>query len=340
MYKFGKNKKSQISMEFLMTMGLLSIIFISALIINNSRRQGVDEYKEMMDMKAPCDKVTSMISNVYAMGHGSKIMSSIDYDMTLLGQTRQVLIWAKKDDKNLTYFCFYMPYNVTNAYNTSFKIPRFTDFTVANFFGSVEIYNHILTDNLVLWLRMDEYNKIYSIKDWSNKMHNVEINDVDCSIAGFRGGGCKFSHENASIMVTDFNNYSYDWTISLWVNIENDNDRMNLLISDINETVANDKWGYIDLFNGGNSNIRFNNTNTNELSSQINKEEWVHIAYTANTSNLVLYINGVLNKSIGLNYPINLDSLIIGSAFDSGIAKSFYESYFNYIDLSDGQIIR
>jgi hypothetical protein len=359
-----KRKKSQISMEFLMSMGLLSIIFASALVINNFRREDVNRYKEMMELKGPCDKVTSMISNVHAMGHGASIKANIDYNMTILGQTRQILIWEKKDMRNLTYYCSYMPYGVTNAYNTSFTIPSYSKFTITNFFGNVEIYDDSLNDGLVLWLRMDEYDRMRTIEDWSDKKHNnIEINNtVNCNINGFRNKACYFDGNTGYINISEQLTTNESGTISLWFNRKGNSttsDSYEHLISGRpNET----ERYYIMTRDTSKVYVNLNHAFVPVFIDNINNNQWYNIILSWDSGYYNVYLNGT-KKIDNSPYLVRLNPTgwILGRLFDKNghffngtiddvkvynrsltqkEVTRLYESYFNYVERNIDRFVK
>ncbi|MFT4302997.1 MAG: hypothetical protein ACMXYG_00380 [Candidatus Woesearchaeota archaeon] len=201
-------KKSQVSMEFIMTTGMMLALFLSMFIIAEFRKREIVEYEDNVEFSYPCNYITSMINNVYAMGDGARIKGSIKHNFTIFGQDRLVLVWQQIDEKQKTFYCSFIPYNVTNAYNTSFTIPRFSTFTVVNFLGNVEIYDDSLNEGLVFWARMDEYGQLGKLYDWSEKNNYIELhNEINCNAEGFRKKGCYLNKDKS--IPADYSNGEY-----------------------------------------------------------------------------------------------------------------------------------
>ena len=215
-----RKQKAQISMEFLLSVGLMMMMFVAIMLIVNFRRTEILEYQDMIELKNPCDQVTSLITNAYALGPGGKIkIDSLEYNVTILGTSRLVLIWEKEDKNNRTYYCPFTPFNVTNSYNTSFTIPKHTNITFANNDYNVEVRESVLEDGLVLWFRMDGNDTRTTIKDSSNSRKTGTLSgSSDCSSTGFRKKSCTFTSAASGFIDTNYYHEGSSGTISYWFN--------------------------------------------------------------------------------------------------------------------------
>lgn len=148
--------KSQVSMEFLLTMGMMMLVFISLVLLTNSGQVEIDEYRGEMELKNPCDYLVGLITNVYVMGDGAKLQDRIEYDFTIFGQNNLILISDTEGFINKTFYCKYSPLNVTNGYTTAFKIPMYNDFTVENVDGEIEIKDSAQDIGITGLWKMDE----------------------------------------------------------------------------------------------------------------------------------------------------------------------------------------
>lgn len=219
-----KYRKSQVSMEFLLTTGIFLLVFIGVLALTHSKKVEILDFKEEMEIKSPCTYFSSILSNVYALGPGTEMTSSLDYNITVLGKTNQIMAWKMKEGRNVTYYCTYPSFDVTNTYNTSFTIPRFTNFTVVNRNNVIEVRESVLDNGIVLWLKMDEVNQsggTNTSPDLSDYKHKAElIGSIDCTQEGYEGrtNGCLFDGTDDYITITDANSLEpNNLTISAWI---------------------------------------------------------------------------------------------------------------------------
>jgi len=356
-----KKSKAQISMEFLLSVGIIMLIFIAVMIVANFRRGEVLKYEEMIELKNPCDKMTSMINNVYALGDGAEMKDDgVEFNITILAQTRQVLVWERRIGRNRTYYCSFVPFNLTNSYNTSFVIRKRTEFTVRNNDGNIEILNDLLTEGLVLWLKMDEDSGINDIVDSSEVERNITIVGPDCSVKGFRGKGCFFDGGNDEYIETGNYNYGMNWTICAWIYPTGtsyifDSDTIN---------PGGDKWGLININSPATPVIDFKHSGTSKITEPIELNQWRMICFTDNVTHLSYYENGTLITSTDIRpdsseYAFN-DKLLIGYSHSSGQffdgiiddvrlynrtlsdseIKSLYEVYFNYVKENQDDFVR
>ncbi|MCB9358936.1 LamG domain-containing protein [Candidatus Woesearchaeota archaeon] len=362
-------KRSQVSMEFLLTTGMMMILFLSVFVISDFRRKDVMEYQDNVELRYPCEYVSGMINDAYAMGNNTKIRGYTRHNMTILGQNRQVLIWYKSDDKNKTYYCNFIPFNVTNSYNTSFTIPRFTNFTVANYDGDIEVRESILDDNLVFWLRMDQNDTDTTINDFSEWQHHVNIT-VDCNSPGYLGRdtGCYFD-ESQQQYINLTNHYGLmppkEITIAVWLYMDSWG---GYIIDKADGTL---KTGYnfqtitapylqFTLFTARDGI----NWDTHLTATGLETGKWTHVAATYNGSNASIYINGTLANSMEKTGDINntdYEILTLGrqndamTGFWDGTMDDFrvynrsltsdeierlYDSYFNYVNLVGDDFVR
>jgi len=320
-------KKSQISMEFLMTVGFLSLVFISVLIITNFRTAQVNEFKDLMELKGPCDKVTSTISNTVALGDRGRIKGSIDFNMTVLGQTRQILVWEKQLGKNRTYYCFHPIFNITNAYTTGFEIPKDTEFTTYNNNGSIEIWAEVLIEGSVVWLRTSGS----SFEDWSEADTEVTINgNVDCTVGNNTGNACFFPGDvNTDYVEVSNQNYDSNWTMSAWIWPESGT--QGYIYASDTSTPGADKWGGLQV---ALPEIRYVYDGGSRIIGNINSDNWTHVLLTTNISHVNMYINATLTGSYQMsdvnNFNLN-DNFLIGYTPSPGGAGTIFDGYIDDI---------
>ncbi len=343
-----------------MTTGLILIIFIGVIFIANARRADTFRYKDALELKVPCEKISSLISNAASMGHGGKLTDKIEFNTTILGQTRQIMIWKQTNDENRTHYCSYSPYNVTNGYNTSFTIPPHVSITFANVDGEVEVRDSVLEEGLVANFRMDKNKSNTYAIDNSDFHYTGELkNGANCGYDGFRKKSCSFDG-NDDVIETSYYHKSQEATISYWVNF--------------NTLTGNSAFGYYESTGDSNFFLGFQGTSNhisagygsnsnmisqNTITGGINDGQWHMLTLSINQTHAGLYHNGNLISSeedTGGNYfDYNTNSygkyFYIGSlngknedidgmiddvriynrALTQEEVKRLYDSYFNYV---------
>jgi len=311
------------------------------MLIAHTRTEDIRLYEKRMNLKGPCDKITSLISNAYIIGDGTRLRDKVDYNFTILGQTRQVIVWQNFEEINRTYYCSYTPFNVTNGYNTSFTIPMRTGFTVANVDGVVEIREDALDKGLVLWLRMDgsEDNNVYdsSIEENIGTM----TGNCNCEAEGYVKGACSFPTIDPGYINTNYQHTGSTGTISYWFNVYDDETQF----VGVEETGNNFYLGIgIDSIMGGYG------TKTFAIDQVWEFNEWYMITMTSNGTKHRLYFNGneigpTDSPSLEIVTPRGfrvgaVDNLFNGRVDDvrvynrelsSDEVGRLYDSYFNYV---------
>jgi len=191
--------KSQVSMEFILTTGIVLFLFLMILIISGMKNIEIRKYSETQDMKIPCYEISNIISDVYNAGDNTKATAKVEYyNITFLGNNREAVIWTDKKNKgyNESYICRLIPINLTNTYNSSFTIPADTEFIIENKNNVIEIRPSWMDEDLVLWYTMEDQNSTH-ILDRSGYNNDGElINSPDCSVNGYRGLACDFGNDN------------------------------------------------------------------------------------------------------------------------------------------------
>jgi len=361
-----KKQKAQISMEFMLSVGLIMMMFIAIMLIVNFRRTEVFEYQEMIELKNPCDHVTSLIANAYALGPGGKIkIDGLDYNITILGKSRLVLVWEKEYKKNRTHYCSFTPFNVTNSYNTSFTIPKRTNITFANNNHSVEVRESVLEDGLVLWFRMDGNDTQTTIKDSSDSKRTGTLNgDADCSLKGFRKESCVFDPTTSDYINTDYYHKRSFGTINYWFNYD---------------TIPAGIGSYIGMKDGSNFEFYLGLPSATALGAAMGKtpfgsvtispslqsSTWYMITITGNGSDAAFYLDGAplgpsttYNKALAnSSFPFKVgkigatnkyfdgkvdDIRVYDRALSEEEVLRLYNSYLSYVNLTknDDSFIR
>jgi hypothetical protein len=363
----NNTKKAQVSMEFILATGFMMLLLLIVILMTNSLREDVSNYENTMALKAPCDYISGMINNVYAMGSGTRVTDSLEYNITILGKTRQVLVWKKIDRKNLTFYCSFVPFNVTNAYVTGFTIPDHTNFTIENIDGNIEIRDAALDNGVEAWFRMDSNDSMGNITDSTESGFNGIIKDILCgpAVTGHNGNACNFvqNHDQYINLTNATVPYSKEITVSAWI-------KHNSLVS--SATVVCKSYDYANFGDGwcmdfggsGNEHLRFSVFKSNyeytcESVNNLASNRWYMVTATVNASHINVYADGNLNKSCQFgvgDLPPNTLDIIIGSKketattgyikpFDGIIddvriygrslypyeVKRLYDAYFNYV---------
>lgn len=362
-----KRNKSQVSMEFMITIGIMMIVFLAIVTITNAKLKEMTYYEELRELKNPCNYVASLITNVHMMGHGAKVVDKVDYNFTIFGEDRLILAWKTRAGKNQSYYCSYPIVNVTNGYNTTFMIERHTNLTVENINGQIEIKNPSLEEGLVLWLRSDE--DVYDgvIDDDSRYNNDAEIvltaGSAGCSEFSNKGFACHFDGNNDILRVS----YSPELgivedgnpgTILLWVNLSAAANRA--FISQQNGIGVGRNWIYFYSLTNAIS-TRLGGAIQTFVSNFPQDNQWHHVGFTYNGSHTVGYFDGEPNVTDALTRDENADGdLIIGASKSLGgdllgnigdlriynrnlsatEVKRIYESYLSYLDLYQDQIPR
>ncbi len=84
-------KKAQITIEFIFGIGALVMIFVLLLHLSFERRIDILNLKEDLDALEECHKFSSIISEVYNGGDGTKLYTKTDYKIDIKNQIIEVV---------------------------------------------------------------------------------------------------------------------------------------------------------------------------------------------------------------------------------------------------------
>lgn len=292
-----KKTKSQVSMEFILTTGLVVFILLSIIVISSIKTSETRTYERINELRIPCLKIANEISNVYNTGENTKLITNTKFNFTLLGANRQIIIW-KNDSIPRYELCSFIPFNVTTTYNTSATIERNTNFIIENHNNSIEIRPAWMDKNLVAWFTIQDQNNTHLIDRSGFYNDAKKVNDTNCFADGYRFHGCKFNGFDNYLKIPDIN-LTPDFSVSFWVKSNNS----------VNYPGQQQFLSKTGVFWLGTSNLNnnqiffqiFNETNNpkNVFYTINNPGEWQFITGTINDSNknINLYVNGAQVRS-------------------------------------------
>lgn len=333
-------KKTQVSIEFLLTMGLMLLTFLTLVAINESQKKDLRAYEIEEKLKGPCYYVSSLITNIYTMGDGSKVTDKLDCNFTVSGRDRVVIAWEKLPGINRTYFCNYMIENVTNGYNNSFMVPLNVNFTVENIDGNIQIREATLDHGLVMWLQMNGNDSNKLIDSTGNGNYGNMTNDVYCTGEGAlgRGVGCVFDAGGGDYvdirkdLVSSWKNF----TISAWVKAAD-------ATPDENKYIAL-QWGAADTdtfrlyLTAVSGFIKLGITESTQppateteaqTANSLPDENWHHIVGVWDGSTIDIYIDGNSNVTTP---PTHADVFVTGPSAKLTIGDTGTSSWDGNID--------
>lgn len=119
--------KSQVSLEFLFTIGIVLLVFILLVMFNFERQVDVSNLNSYVYLKSECFKLSSSITNAYVAGQGVNLTARIDYDAYIFAE--DMTINFREND--IDVYC-------------SFPLSRVTNSTASNFYlrkGMINIQN-------------------------------------------------------------------------------------------------------------------------------------------------------------------------------------------------------
>jgi hypothetical protein len=360
-----RERKAQISMEFMLTMGLMMMIMMAMFTLSTTGRRDTVEYDHYMRLKNPCDYLSNIISNVYMMGHGVWVVDQLDYNFTIFGVSNIILISDVSTGENHTYYCKYPRITVTNGFNNSFQMTRFNRFIVENHKGVVEISPEQRDEGLVAWWTFDDVHG-QNIEDRTDNAHlGVVMGNAIQSSNGKAGKSFVFDGDEDYIEINDHEQLSgggKDMTVTAWFNTVDAGEFQHIVSKTAD---GSNKDYYLRILD---SRLRFgyedsgNNWDTTDSNGEgiktILSNRWYFGAFTYNFTNrqVVLYLNGTIEGQwvLPTDLPDTSGSLMIGiqgydgdAGFEGKIddirvynrmlsedeINQLYESYFSYMDL-------
>ena len=354
--KIKMPKVSQVSIEFLMVVSMMLLIFMTMTALTSTGRDEINEFNERADLKDPCDYIVSLITNVYLMGDGAKIVDFLDYiniNLTIFGTNHLVLVSRLENvDTNKTIYCKYPRINVTNSYNTSFTIPGLVNFTLENINGTLEMREAALDAGLIAWWKMDNVNQTApGAKVFDSVGDNYGVASADAvQVDGKFGKAYHFDGLADTIQIGKiFTTTETNFTIAVWV-------RQNATSRYVFSQWQSNKGLFLEDLGTGTLQVIVDGAIELQESSFWNADnKWEHLTLTFNGTHYVLYNNSQrLRDSTGF-YPdftpdINFhisdmhdgtrawngtidDFRIYNRALSADEVKRLYESYFNYLDI-------
>ena len=98
-------KKSQISMEFMFTIGIVFFIFLIVLFFTFERRTDLRETEDILKLKNECYKISNFISAVYAGGDGTNITTKTTYVISIYNDGRVDVNPKLGQNITFAYYC-------------------------------------------------------------------------------------------------------------------------------------------------------------------------------------------------------------------------------------------
>lgn len=129
-------RKSQISTEFLFSIGFIILIFFGLVTIMYAKKEDIRKLDEIQDLVNDCQKVSNLISGVYTAGEGASYTIKVGSDFTIDADNQIV---NTKDSQEV--YCSF-PFNrVANNFGSSnFNVLK-GDVSFRNIDGIVVIAN-------------------------------------------------------------------------------------------------------------------------------------------------------------------------------------------------------
>lgn len=337
--------KAQVSMEFLLTTGMLMVMFIGVLTLSFSQRQDVFDYDRLQTYRIPCERVANMIQNVHALGDGARLKGVVDTKISVLGgDMRNIIAWYADDAGNYSYFCRHGVFNVTNGFVSTFSIPARQEFIVENVKGRVEVRDASLEEGLIAWLRMDGDARDSS---W-NGMHGSCTSCPDFVSSPFGKSGV-FDGATTNLSVTGIELKDYQQkAISFWFKPNFTSGKVRL----ISDEVSVDNGSFFITFNYSSSVVSFS-SGIESISSSASIDNWHHVYAAINHNDMRFYINGSLvgntsfsssssgtdfikigyrESNTGVFNGLIDDVRIYNRALSSEEVAQLYDSYFSLIE--------
>lgn len=113
---FPLRKKSQVSIEFLIAIGFILVIFILLLWLINDRRVEIRKTEQYMEERNLCLKISNLINGVFLNGDGNRVDIEVDYQVQVSNRTMYV-----GPDKVV---CNFIPEDVSNSTNRFFLLNK------------------------------------------------------------------------------------------------------------------------------------------------------------------------------------------------------------------------
>jgi hypothetical protein len=184
------------------------------------------------------------------------------------------------------------------------------------------------------------YNLDNNVNDIGNTYNGVNSN-VTFNASGKFGAAAVFNGSSSSIVVEDsssntFGFANYTGTASAWVNINSFSAENNILAKRGTGQPGKRHWMLL-VNTSKNINFFIYNTDANQQtvasSTILNANQWYHIAVTLTTTNVKIYINGVLDTTASSTY-----STIQNDGADLQIGRRGTNSGYNYFNGAIDQV--
>ncbi len=128
--------KSQVSLEFLFTVGIVLLIFIILVGFNIERKTDVNNLKNYVYLKSECFKLSNSITNAYISGDGFNLTAEIKYDASVFAENKALNI----NYDGVDVYCSFPVAGITNSTASQFDI-RKGEVNIQNLNESIIIKN-------------------------------------------------------------------------------------------------------------------------------------------------------------------------------------------------------